>query len=215
MTDALERYICDHSMPEEPLLEELDRHTHRCTVAPRMISGHVQGRLLYLLAACVRPSRALEIGTFTGYSALCIASGLLPGATLDTIEADDEMEPIIRSFFARSPHAERIALHIGSALDVAPALGGTFDFVFIDGDKREYPAYYRMLMGDGGSPPLVDSGSLLLADNILWYGKVADPAARDRHTTALREFNELIADDPRVENVIVPIRDGLNLIRVK
>lgn len=213
--DALERYIRDHTLPEEPLLEELDRETHRRTVAPRMISGHVQGTLLRLLTALVRPRRALEIGTFTGYSALCIASGLPDGAMLDTIEADDEQEALIRSFIDRSPHAGKITLHIGSALDVAPTLGGVYDFVFIDGDKREYPAYYRMLMGDQGGRPLVGSGSVLLADNILWYGKVSDSAARDPHTLALREFNETVVHDPRVENVVVPIRDGLNLIRIK
>lgn len=213
--DALERYVHDHTEPEEALLRELDRETHLRVVAPRMLSGHVQGKLLKMLVRMARPRRVLEIGTFTGYSALSMAAGLDEGAELHTIEADDELEPLARSFFDRSPHGEKIRLHIGSALDVAPSLGGTFDLVFIDGDKREYPEYYRMLMGDNGGEALVGSGSLLIADNILWSGKVVQPVAHnDRHTQALVAFNRLIVEDPRVENVIVPLRDGLNLIRV-
>lgn len=213
--DALERYVHDHTEPEEALLRELDRETHLRVIAPRMLSGHVQGKLLKMLVRMARPRRVLEIGTFTGYSALSMAAGLDEGAELHTIEADDELEPLARSFFDRSPHGQKIRLHIGSALDVAPALGGTFDLVFIDGDKREYPEYYRMLMGDNGGEALVGSGSLLIADNILWSGKVVQPVAHnDRHTQALVAFNRLIVEDPRVENVIVPLRDGLNLIRV-
>lgn len=213
--DALERYVHDHTEPEEALLRELDRETHLRVIAPRMLSGHVQGKLLKMLVRMARPRRVLEIGTFTGYSALSMAAGLDEGAELHTIEADDELEPLARSFFDRSPHGQKIRLHIGSALNVAPALGGTFDLVFIDGDKREYPEYYRMLMGDNGGEALVGSGSLLIADNILWSGKVVQPVAHnDRHTQALVAFNRLIVEDPRVENVIVPLRDGLNLIRV-
>ena len=171
--DALERYIHDFSSPEEELLHELDRQTHLQVVQPRMLSGHIQGKLLELLVRMLRPRNILEIGTFTGQ-------------------------------------------HIGSALDIVPTLGYTFDLVFIDGDKREYPDYYRMLMGDGGSKVLVHSGSILIADNILWSGKIVEPVAHnDRHTQALLEFNRMIREDERVENVIVPIRDGLNLIRVK
>ena len=214
--DALERYIHEHTEPEEALLHELDRETHQRTVAPRMLSGHVQGRLLEMLVRMVRPRRVLEIGTFTGYSALSMAAGLEEGALLDTIEVDDELEALAQSYFDRSPHGSKIRLHIGSALDIAPTLGTEFDLVFIDGDKREYPAYYRMLLGDSGGKALVHSGSILIADNILWSGKVTEPVARnDRHTQALVEFNRTVVEDPRVENVIVPIRDGLNLIRVK
>ena len=181
-----------------------------------MISGHIQGRLLEMLVRMLRPRRALEIGTFTGYSALSMAAGLEEGAELHTVEVDDELEEFIRSYFARSAHGGKIRLHIGSALDIAPKLGGEFDLVFIDGDKREYPAYYRMLMGDDGSKALVHSGSVLIADNILWSGKVVQPVAHnDRHTQALLEFNRMVVEDARVENVIVPLRDGLNLIRVK
>ena len=214
--DALERYIHDFSAPEEELLRELDRETHLRVVAPRMLSGHIQGKLLELLVRMLRPRRILEIGTFTGYSALCMAAGLDAEGELHTTEMDDELEPLAQSFFDRSPHGSKIRLHIGSALAIAPALGGVFDLVFIDGDKREYPDYYRMLMGDDGRRPLVRSGSVLIADNILWSGKVVEPVARsDRHTQALLEFNRMAAADPRVENVILPLRDGLNLIRVK
>lgn len=214
--DALERYLHAHSSPEPELLAELDRETHRRTVQPRMLSGHLQGRLLELLVRMIRPRAVLEIGTFTGYSALALAAGLDDDATLDTIETDDELQELAQSFFDRSEHGHKIRLHIGSALELAPRLGRRFDLVFIDGDKREYPDYYRMLMGDGGGQPLVHGGSVLIADNILWSGKVVEPIAHnDRHTQALVEFNRMIVEDPRVENVIVPLRDGLNLIRIK
>ena len=198
--DALERYIHDFSSPEEELLHELDRQTHLQVVQPRMLSGHIQGKLLELLVRMLRPRNILEIGTFTGYSALCMAAGLEEGSVLDTVEVDDELEEIAASFFCR----------------IAPTLGCTFDLVFIDGDKREYPDYYRMLMGGGGGKALVHSGSILIADNILWSGKVVEPVAHnDRHTQALLQFNRMVLQDERVESVIVPIRDGLNLIRVK
>lgn len=214
--EPLERYIHDFSEPEEALLHELDRETNLRAVAPRMISGHIQGRLLEMLVRMLRPRRVLEIGTFTGYSALSMAAGLEEGAELHTVEVDDEQEEFIRSYFARSPHGRKITLHIGSALDVVPKLGGEFDLAFIDGDKREYPDYYRMLMGDGGGRPLVHSESVLIADNILWSGKVVQPVAHnDRHTQALLEFNRMVAEDPRTENVILPLRDGLNLIRIR
>ena len=214
--DALERYIHEHTQEEEALLRELDRETHHRMVAPRMLSGHLQGKLLTMLTRMIRPNRVLEIGTFTGYSALSFAAGLEEGARIDTIEVDDELESLAQSYFDRSEHGRKIHLHIGSALDIAPTLGTEFDLVFIDGDKREYPAYYRMLMGDEGAAPLVHSGSFLIADNILWSGKVVEPLARgDRHTEALLEFNRMVVEDERVENVIVPIRDGLNLIRIK
>ncbi|MDE6569765.1 MAG: O-methyltransferase [Alistipes sp.] len=214
--DALERYLYAHTAPEDPLLQELDRETHMREVAPRMLSGHLQGRLLELLVRMIRPRTVLEIGTFTGYSALSMAAGLADDAVLHTIEVDDELQPLAQSYFDRSPHGQKIRLHIGSALDIAPTLGCRFDLVFIDGDKREYPDYYRMLLGEDGSEPLMHSGSVLIADNILWSGKVLQPVAHnDRHTQALVEFNRMVTDDPRVENVIAPLRDGLNLIYVK
>lgn len=214
--DPLERYIHELSSPEEALLHELDRQTNLRIMHPRMISGHIQGRLLRMIVQMLRPRSVLEIGTFTGYSALSMAAGLDAGATIDTIEVDDELEPMAQEFFDRSEHGSKIKLHIGSALEIAPTLGKQFDLVFIDGDKREYPAYYRMLMGDDGEEPLVHSGSILLADNILWYGKVVEEVAHnDRQTQGILEFNRMVRDDERVESFILPLRDGLNMIRVK
>ena len=210
--DKLEEYILANTSPEEELMHKLERETYLRVINPRMISGHLQGKLLEMLVRMMRPKRVLEIGTFTGYSALSIARGLEDGAYLDTIEVDDELEDMAAKFFEASNYGHRIRQHVGSALEVVPRLGEVYDMVFIDGDKREYPAYYNMLM-DGG---YVRSGSILLADNILWYGKVAEPIARnDRHTEAIVEFNRMVVEDDRVDNVIVPIRDGINMIRVK
>ena len=214
--DPLERYIHELSSPEEALLHELDRQTNLRIMHPRMISGHIQGRLLRMIVQMLRPKSVLEIGTFTGYSALSMAAGLDTDATIDTVEVDDELEPMAQEFFDRSEHGSKIKLHIGSALEIAPTLGKQFDMVFIDGDKREYPAYYRMLMGDDGGAPLVHSGSILLADNILWYGKVVEKVAHNDHQTqGILEFNRMVRDDERVESFILPLRDGLNMIRVK
>lgn len=214
--DPLERYIHELSSPEEALLHELDRQTNLRIMHPRMISGHIQGRLLRMIVQILRPKSVLEIGTFTGYSALSMAAGLEADATIDTVEVDDELEPMAQEFFDRSVHGSKIKLHIGSALEIAPTLGKQFDLVFIDGDKREYPAYYRMLMGDNGGEQLVHSGSILLADNILWYGKVVEKVAHNDHQTqGILEFNRMVRDDDRVESFILPLRDGLNMIRVK
>lgn len=210
--NALEQYIETMSSPEEALLRELERETYLRVINPRMISGHIQGKLMEMLVRMLRPRRILEIGTFTGYSALCMAAGLDDGGIIDTCEIDDELEEMIRSFFDRSQHGGKIRLHIGSALEIAPTLGERYDLVFMDGDKREYTAYYNMLMDNG----LVGSGSFIIADNILWYGKVVEPVAKgDKQTQAIVDFNRMIREDERVENVIIPIRDGINLIRVK
>ena len=210
--EALDKYIETFSSPEDALLKELERETYLRVLNPRMISGHIQGKLMEMIVRMVRPQRVLEIGTFTGYSALCMAAGLPEGGLIDTCEVDDELEMMILSFFERSANGEKIRLHIGSALDIAPTLGECYDLVFIDGDKREYTAYYEMLFENG----LVKSGSWILADNILWYGKVVEPVAKgDKQTQAIIDFNAHIVADPRVENVILPIRDGINLIRVK
>lgn len=217
----IERYSAAGTAAENDLMAELERVTNLRVVQPKMVSGRTQGAFLRLVVEMIRPRRVLEIGTFTGYSALAMAAGLgeerdqwgrIP--ELHTIEVDDELEDLAREFFARSAHGHKIHLHIGSALDVAPSLvreGGPFDLVFVDGDKREYPDYWRMLFSEG----LVGSGSIILADNVLWYGKVADGVSVDRHTEAIREFNAMVAAETRVENVILPLRDGVNLIRVK
>lgn len=217
LSKDLEKYIETFSSPEDPLLSELDRETNLRVVQPRMISGNVQGQILTMLTRMIKPSHILEIGTFTGYSTLCFAAGLPEGGEIHTFEVDDELEYISSAFFAKSPHASKIHAHIGSALDIAPKLGKTFDLVFVDGDKREYPDYYSMLMGDNETgQPLVKSGSYIIADNILWYGKViGEIPSNDHHTQAIYDFNRIVAEDKRVENIIIPIRDGLNLIRVK
>lgn len=210
--NALEQYVETMSSPEDELLRELERETYLRVINPRMISGHIQGKFMEMLVRMLRPRRILEIGTFTGYSALCMAAGLDDGGIIDTCEIDDELEEMILGFFNRSRHGSKIRLHIGSALEIAPKLSERYDLVFMDGDKREYTAYYNMLMDNG----LVGSGSFILADNILWYGKVVEPVAKgDRQTQAIVDFNRMIREDERVENVIVPIRDGINLIRVK
>ena len=211
--EELERYIARHSSDEDPLLAELESESNQRVVQPQMVSGHVQGKFLEMLTRMISPRKVLEIGTFTGYATLCFAAGMTEDGIIDTVEIEDELEGIQSEFFARSPHAHKIRRHTGSALDVVPGLGECYDLVFIDGDKREYPDYYRMLL-DGG---LVHSGSYILADNILWYGKVAEPNIKpsDLQTRGIVEFNQMVKDDPRVENVIVPIRDGINLIRVK
>ena len=210
--NALEQYVEMMSSPEDALLRELERETYLRVINPRMISGHIQGKFMEMLVRMLRPRRILEIGTFTGYSALCMAVGLDDGGIIDTCEIDDELEEMIRSFFDRSQHGGKIRLHIGSALEIAPTLGERYDLVFMDGDKREYTAYYNMLMDNG----LVGSGSFILADNILWYGKVVEPVAKgDKQTQAIVDFNRMIREDERVENVIIPIRDGINLIRIK
>ena len=209
---SLEEYIDSHSTPEQALLHELERETYLRVLNPRMISGHIQGKLLEMLVRMINPKAILEIGTFTGYSALSMAAGLSDDGVIDTCEVDDELEEMIQSFFDRSEYAQKLNLHIGSAIDIAPKLGRCYDMVFIDGDKREYSAYYNMLFDNN----LVHSGSWILADNILWYGKVVEAVAKgDKQTQAIIDFNNLIIADPRVENVILPIRDGINLIRVK
>lgn len=213
----LDKYIENHTSKEADLLSELDRETHLRVVQPRMLSGNVQGKLLKMFVQMLSPRNILEIGTFTGYSALCMASGLEDGAVIDTIEVDDELEGIAQSFFKRSEFSDKINHHIGSAIDIAPNLGKCFDLIFVDGDKREYPEYYKMLMGYAPyTTPLVKSGSIIMADNILWYGKVVEPIHHnDKFTMGIVEFNSMVQSDDRVENVILPVRDGISMIRVK
>lgn len=214
----LEKYILENSSPQSDEMAALERATFERAVNPHMVSGHLQGKLLEFITRMLAPRNVLEIGTFTGYSTLSVAAGLSEGAIIDTVEANEELQDISGEFFSRSPHRMKIHAHVGSALAVAPSLGKVFDLVFIDGGKKEYPDYYRMLMGDGRfakSGPLLKSGSYILADNILWYGKVANTASVDCDTQAIREFNAIVRNDPRVECLLLPLRDGISLIRVK
>lgn len=210
--DQLEKYINDLSEPQDEVLEALEKETYLNVLNPRMISGHIQGKFLEFLVRMIRPRNILEIGSFTGYSAICMARGMEDGACLDTYEIDDELELLIKKFINLSRQEDKICLHIGSALELAPLENKVYDLVFIDGDKREYPAYYNMLF----EHRMVHPGSIIIADNILWYGKVAKPLEHnDRHTAAIVEFNAMVREDERVENVILPLRDGLNILRVK
>ena len=195
---------------ESDYLKALYRQAHLKLINPRMTSGHLQGRLLKMLVQLARPQRVLEIGTFAGYSALCMAEGLDEGALLHTYEIDDELEDFTRPWIEGSPHGNKVCFHIGNALEEVPQLGEVFDFVFMDGDKRQYMEYYEMIL-QHTSP-----GALILADNTLWDGHVVDKAyLNDRQTVAINEFNAFVAADKRVEKLILPLRDGLTMIRKK
>ena len=208
--EAIEAYILQHMDEESDYLKALYRQTHVKLINPRMTSGHLQGRLLKMLVQMVRPQRVLEIGTFTGYSALCMAEGLEEGAMLHTYEIDDELEDFTRPWIEGSPHGHKVCFHIGNALDEVPHLGETFDLVFMDGDKRQYMQYYEMVM-QHTSP-----NAIILADNTLWDGHVVEKAYHgDRQTAAINEFNAYLAADQRVEKFILPLRDGLTMIRKK
>jgi len=206
----IDQYTTLHTSPDEALLNELVRYTHLHTMSPRMLSGHLQGRLLTMFSAMLQPRRILEIGTFTGYATLCLAKGLARGGEIHTIERNDELQDTILSFFKRSPQADSIKLHIGDALDIIPELHKTFDLVYIDGDKREYTQYYHAVFDK------VRSGGFIIADNVLWDGKVlAKPAPNDAQTQNIIQFNNLVHDDPRVENLLLPVRDGLLIAQKK
>ena len=209
MTGLLEEYILAHIDHEPELLREMQREAHVKLLHPTMVSGHLQGRLLKMLVQMIRPARVLEIGTYTGYSALSIAEGLEDDAALHTIEIDDEMEDMIRRYFSRSPSGKRITLHVGDAFEIIPRFGDAyFDMVFIDADKRDYWKLYETVLLK------VRKGGFLLADNTLWHGKVLEETeSNDWQTKGIIAFNDKLADDDRVEKVILPLRDGLTLIR--
>lgn len=209
-TEQLDRYIETHSDPEPDYLYRLYRATNIHTIHGHMASGHVQGRLLKMLVEMIRPKNILEVGTFSGYSALCMAEGLEDGGRVFTFEINDEMEDFTRPWIEGSALADKIVFTIGDANVEAPKLGITFDMAFIDGDKRTYVETYEMVF------PLLRRGGFIVADNTLWDGHVVDPAYdRDSQTIGIRRFNDHVAADGRVEKVIVPLRDGLTLIRKK
>lgn len=206
MTEELEEYILNHIDAEEPSLKKLDRDTHLYHLRPRMCSGHLQGKLLKMFVRMIRPRRILELGTFTGYSAACLASGLEGDGVVHTVEIDDELEDFIRRHMEQSPYGSRIRLHIGDAADIVPTLGGDFDLVFMDANKREYEAYYRLVFDQ------VKPGGFIIADNTLWDGHVVDHRRPDAQTEGIMQFNDMVAADTRVEKVILPVRDGLTII---
>lgn len=209
-TEQLDRYIESHIEPEGDYLYRLWRATNIHTIHGRMASGHIQGRLLRMLVKMVRPKRVLEVGTFSGYSAICLAQGLPEDGKLYTFEINDEMEDFTRPWIEGSDVADKIDFRIGDAIQEAPKLGVIFDMAFIDGDKRHYVETYEMALG------ILRPGGFILVDNTLWDGHVIDPAYdHDHQTQGIRAFNDLVANDTRVETVILPIRDGLTLLRKK
>ncbi|MBQ8360787.1 MAG: class I SAM-dependent methyltransferase [Bacteroidaceae bacterium] len=206
----MEEYILNHIDAESDYLKALYRATHVRLLRPRMASGHLQGRMLKMLVKMIRPQLVLEIGTYSGYSALCMAEGLPEGGHLYTFEINDEQEDFTRPWIEQSPWAGNITFIIGDALKEVPALGLTFDLAFIDGDKRKYTDYYQMVMEH------LRPGGYIIADNTLWDGHVLEqPRQTDRQTIGIQAFNDLVAADRRVEKVILPLRDGLTIIRKK
>lgn len=204
--EILERYLETHSSAEDPVLAELNRHTHLKEVHPRMLSGRVLGAFLTLFSQLSSPSRILEVGTYTGYSAICLAKGLKSGGKLTTLELNDELRQTALTFFEKAGVAESIELLNGDALKIIPTLPGPFDLVFIDANKESYSAYYEEIV------PKVTKGGYILADNVLWGGKVLGDHEKDHSTSSIQRFNELVNRDPRVENLLLPIRDGLMII---
>ena len=209
-TDEIEAYILSHSDEEGDLLRTLNRDANVNLLRPRMLSGHLQGRLLKMFCRMMRPRRVLEIGTYTGYATLCLAEGMEEGGLVHTLEINDEMEDFTRQWIEGSPVADRIDFRIGDANVEAPRLGIMFDMAFVDGDKRTYRETFDTLL------PIIRQGGYIIADNTLWDGHVVDPAyAKDSQTHGIDTFNDYIARDTRVEKVILPIRDGLTIIRKK
>lgn len=200
-----------HTSAEPALLATLNRDTYANVLIPRMLSGHLQGRMLSMFAKMIRPRAILEIGTYTGYAALCMAEGLAADGVLHTIDINEELETRINKFVSKSQYASQIKIHIGNALEIVPTLSESFDLVFIDADKENYGAYYDLLIGR------LPSGAILIADNVLWSGKVLHPEQldQDKDTKALDAFNKKIRADERVECVLMPVRDGLMVIRKK
>ncbi len=206
-TERIDEYILQHIDKESDYLHRLWRATQLHLLYGRMASGHLQGRLLKMLVGMVQPKLVLEIGTYSGYSGLCIAEGLPEGGHLHTVEINDEQEDFTLPWFQGSPYKDKITMHIGDALEVVPKLGLRFDMAFIDGDKRKYVEYYEMVMGH------LNVGGYILADNTLWDGHVVEEEMKDAQTEGIRQFNDHVAEDDRVEKVMLPLRDGLTIIK--
>jgi predicted O-methyltransferase YrrM len=209
ISSELQAYVSAHSSEASALLTIIDRATHLEVLQPRMLSGHFQGRVLSMIAKLLRPQTILEIGTYTGYSALCLAEGLQPSGKLLTIDVNEELEPRVRGYLEASEFANQIEYIIGNAAQIIPTLSKTFDLIFIDADKQQYPLYYEQALEK------LNPGGFILIDNVLWSGKVLDATHQDKDTVLLRALNEKISQDTRVEKVLLPIRDGLYLIRKK
>jgi caffeoyl-CoA O-methyltransferase len=208
--NQLNNYILAHSTSETETLQRLYRETWTRVYAPQMIAGHIQGSLLRMISQMIKPANILEIGTFTGYSAICLAAGLKEGGKLHTIELNRELEEIAGRYIEEAGFASKIVRHYGDALEIIPELDLTFDLIYIDAAKELYIDFYEMAIDK------LQPGGFILADNALWYGKVADPAViDDKDTNAIRQFNYHVQSDPRTENLILPVRDGIMLVRKK
>jgi predicted O-methyltransferase YrrM len=206
----LDEYVCQHSEIEPSVLKDLNRKTHLSVMQPRMLSGHFQGRVLSMLSKLIRPVNILEIGTFTGYAALCLCEGMQENGQLHTIDIKEELETIQRKYFDKSPWGSQIFQHLGEAITIIPTLELKFDLVFIDADKENYLNYFELIL------PKMNKGGIILSDNVLWSGKVLEPLQKnDISTKVLLEYNELLKNDSRIETVLLPIRDGLTVSRVR
>ena len=209
ISQELENYIEQHSEKEPELLAALNKETYQKVLLPRMLSGHFQGRVLSMLSKLIRPVNILEIGTYTGYSALCLCEGMQEKGTLHTIDIKEELVDFQRKHFDKSPWGNQIVQHLGEALDIIPTLDMKFDLVFIDADKENYINYFELIV------PKMNKGGIILSDNVLWSGKVLEPLhPKDISTKILLEYNQLLKNDPRVETILLPIRDGLTVSRV-
>jgi caffeoyl-CoA O-methyltransferase len=207
--NKLEKFLYEHTTPEDPVLEDLYRQTHIRFVNPNMATGHLQGKFLEFISRMIKPEYILEIGTFTGYSAICLARGLRPGGRVITLEVKDELSAFARSYFTRAGLESEITQVIGKAQEIIPSLDMMFDLIFIDGDKREYTEYYRLAIDK------LRPGGFILADNVLWGGKAMDPESTDPQAMGILSFNDLIKNDATIEKLIIPLRDGLMLIHRK
>jgi caffeoyl-CoA O-methyltransferase len=208
--EELDNYVVKHSEDEPELLQELTRETFQKILQPRMLSGHYQGRVLSMITKIVNPKNILEIGTYTGYSALCLAEGMQKDGELHTIDINEELVDFQRKYFDKSLFGKQIFQHLGNALDIIPKLNKTFDLIFIDADKDNYPAYFNIIIDK------LNSGGIILSDNVLWSGKVIETLKPDDASTkALLEYNKLLKEDDRLETVLLPIRDGLTISRKK
>jgi len=208
LPENIDKYVEAHTSEETDVLKRLNRDTYAGVLMPRMLSGHLQGRFLKMLTSMIQPEQVLEIGTFTGYSAICLAEGMPDGAMLHTIDINEELHDMVRKFIKEARMENKIRTYVGNAMDIIPTIQHTFDMVFIDADKTNYSNYYELVL------PKLHTGGYIVADNVLWSGKVTEPATEaDDETKALMAFNEKVANDPRVENVLVPIRDGLMIAR--
>ncbi len=208
--EKLDDYVVAHSQEEPELLQQLSRETWQKVLAPRMLSGHFQGRVLSMISKLINPKKILEIGTYTGYSALCLAEGMQSKGQLHTIDTNEELFDLQRKYFDKSEYGNQIIQHIGNALEIIPNLNEVFDLVFVDADKKNYPNYLEILL------PKLKSGSVILSDNVLWTGKIIEPLIEgDKDTEALLKYNKMINNHPKLETVLLPIRDGLTITRVK